>query len=132
MAQTGLDLPKPKGLLPGGQSDSRFPVSLAAPVTEGLRLVIEYFTALNQRDVAGIATTLYFPFAIYENTKPLRYNNEAEFLPTQPPTQKATGSGTTQVSHHSSTRQQLVTAPRTCQECGWMRDAHCVGKKDNN
>src|SRR3546814_19487119 len=72
MAQTGLDFPKPKGLLPGGQSDSRFPVSFAAPVTEGLRLVIEYFTALNQRDVAGIAKTLHFPFAIYENIEPLR------------------------------------------------------------
>src|SRR3546814_5417986 len=67
MAQTGLDFPKPKGLLPGGQSDSRFPVSFAAPVTEGLRLVIEYFTALNQRDVAGIAKTLHFPFAIYRS-----------------------------------------------------------------
>src|SRR3546814_1274213 len=80
MAQTGLDFPKPKGLLPGGQSDSRFPVSFAAPVTEGLRLVIEYFTALNQRDVAGIAKTLHFPFAIYENIEPLVYQNEAEFL----------------------------------------------------
>src|SRR3546814_36566 len=101
MAQTGLDFPKPKGLLPGGQSDSRFPVSFAAPVTEGLRLVIEYFTALNQRDVAGIAKTLHFPFAIYENIEPLVYQNEAEFLRNPPPTLNATGSGPTQISPHS-------------------------------
>src|SRR3546814_16688693 len=97
MAQTGLDFPKPKGLLPGGQSDSRFPVSFAAPVTEGLRHVIEYFTALNQRDVAGIAKTLHFPFAIYENLEPLVSQNEAEFLRNQPPTLNAPDRGPTQL-----------------------------------
>jgi hypothetical protein len=59
-APAGAEFAKPKGLLPGGQSDSRFPVSFATPVTEGMRLVIEYFTALNQRDVAAIAKTLHF------------------------------------------------------------------------
>src|SRR3546814_1450534 len=75
MAQTGLDFPKPKGLLRGGQSDSRLTASFAAPVTEGLRLVIEYFNALNHSDVAGIAKTLNFQFAIYEHIEPLVYKN---------------------------------------------------------
>src|SRR3546814_4664890 len=66
-----------------------------------MRLVIEYFTALNQRDVAGIAKTLHFPFAIYENIEPLVYQNEAEFLRNPPPTLNATGSGPTQISPHS-------------------------------
>src|SRR5262245_57620625 len=43
------DFTMPKGLLPGAQSDSRFPVSFAVPVSQGLRLVIDYFAALNQR-----------------------------------------------------------------------------------
>src|SRR3546814_14931855 len=107
IAQTGLDFPKPKGLLPGGQSDSRFPVSFAAPVTEGVRLVIEYFTELNQRDVAGIAKTLHFTFAIYENIEPLVYQNEAELRRTQPPQQNATASGTQQMTPDSQEERRV-------------------------
>src|SRR3546814_2717182 len=85
------------------RTDTLFPYTtlFRSPVTEGLRLVIEYFTALNQRDVAGIAKTLHFPFAIYENIEPLVYQNEAEFLRNPPPTLNATGSGPTQISPHS-------------------------------
>jgi hypothetical protein len=52
------DFEKPAGLRPGAQLDSRFPVSFAKPVSEGLRLVMEYFTALSQRDAAAMARTL--------------------------------------------------------------------------
>ena len=55
----------------GAQLDSRFPVSFHDSVGEGLRLVTEYYTALNQRDVQGIAKTLHFPFAIYEGIEPV-------------------------------------------------------------
>jgi hypothetical protein len=75
---------KPEGLLPGGQSDSRFPVSFAEPVSNGLRLVMEYFTALNRRDLRGIADTLHFPFAMYEDIEPLVYQNAEEFLASPP------------------------------------------------
>src|SRR4029077_6230981 len=51
-AQQGAgDFEQPAGLRPGAQLDSRFPVSFAKPVSEGLRLVMEYFTALSQRDL---------------------------------------------------------------------------------
>ena len=51
-AQAGgvSEFPRPSTLRAGAQLDSRFPVSFAAPVTEGLRLVTEYFTALSQRE----------------------------------------------------------------------------------
>jgi hypothetical protein len=91
----------PKGLLPGGQSDSRFPISFAAPVTEGLRLVVEYFTALNQRDLAGIAKTLHFPFAIYEQIEPIVYQTEADFLRNPPPSLNSTGKGATRIAPRS-------------------------------
>ncbi len=100
-APGGVDFAKPKGLLPGGQSDSRFPVSFATPVTEGLRLVIAYFTALNQRDLAGIAKTLHFPFAIYEQIEPLVYQTEADFLRNPPPTLNGTGKGATRIAANS-------------------------------
>jgi hypothetical protein len=99
--QTTSDLPTPKGLLPGGQSDSRFPASFAAPVSEGLRLVMEHFTALNQRDLAGIAKTLHFPFAIYEHIEPLVYQTEADFMRNPPPSLNSTGKGTTRIADNS-------------------------------
>ena len=87
-AQGNYDFPKPANLLPGAQVDSRFPVSFAEPVTEGLRLVIAFFTALNQRDVAAMADTLHFPFAIFEDIEPLVYQTRADFINNPPPTLK--------------------------------------------
>lgn len=83
-AAASVDMNTPEGLLPGGQSDSRFPVSFADPVSNGLRLVMEYFTALNRRNIAAIADTLHFPFAIYEDIEPLVYQNREEFISNPP------------------------------------------------
>ncbi|HBX37116.1 MAG TPA: hypothetical protein DEG76_07460 [Pseudohongiella sp.] len=90
-AQGSTSFQTPPGLLPGGQSDSRFPVSFAEPVTNGLRLVMEYFTALNQRDLQGIANTLHFPFAMYEDVDALVYQNAQEFLNNPPSSFSPTG-----------------------------------------
>src|SRR6185295_11934285 len=90
-ARAGDDFEKPAGLRPGAQLDSRFPVSFARPVSEGLRLVMEYFTALSQRDVQGIARTLHFPFAIYENIEPIVVPSAADFVATPPPGLNGTG-----------------------------------------
>jgi hypothetical protein len=91
------DFAKPAGLRPGGQLDSRFPVSFATPVSEGFRLITEYFTALSQRDVQGVARTLHFPFAIYEDIEPIVVQSAAEFAATPPPSLNATGSGKSKI-----------------------------------
>jgi hypothetical protein len=96
-AQAPDEFPKPAGLRPGGQLDSRFPVSFATPVTEGLRLVTEYFTALNQRDVERLARTLHFPFAIYEDIEPIVVQSAADFVANPPPTLNATGKGKSRI-----------------------------------
>ena len=88
---------KPDGLRPGGQLDSRFAVSFAAPVSQGLRLVTEYFTALNRRDVEGIAHTLHFPFAIYEDIEPIVVQTAADFVANPPPSLNATGKGKSRI-----------------------------------
>ena len=88
---------QPSGLRRGAQLDSRFPVSFATTVSEGLRLVTEYFTALNQRNLEGLARTLHFPFAIYENVDPVVVNTQADFLRTPPPTLNWTGRGLSRV-----------------------------------
>jgi hypothetical protein len=93
----GDDFEKPAGLRPGAQLDSRFPVSFARPVSEGLRLVMDYFTALSQRDVQGIARTLHFPFAIYENIEPVVVQSAADFVASPPPTLDGTGTGKSRI-----------------------------------
>jgi len=100
-AQGQYDFEQPEDMLPGAQLDSRFPVSFTEPVTEGLRLVVAFFTALNQRDVTAIADTLHFPFAIYEDIEPLVYETRADFISNPPPSLNATGSGYTKIARDS-------------------------------
>ncbi len=95
------DFAEPPNLRDGAQLDSRFPVSFAEPVTEGLRLVIEFFTALNQRDVAAMASTMHFPFAIYEDIDPLVYQTEADFIASPPPTLNASGRSFSRIAEDS-------------------------------
>jgi hypothetical protein len=72
-------------------------VSFATPVSESLRLVTEYFAALNQRDVAALARTLHFPVAIYEDIEPIVVQSAADFVANPPPTLNATGRGKTRI-----------------------------------
>ncbi len=101
LAQGKLDFPKPAKLLPGAQLDSRFPASFATSVSEGLRLVVAYFTALSQRDLAGIAETLHFPFAIYEDVDPIVVETAADLLSSPPPSMNATGKGRSLIAEGS-------------------------------
>jgi hypothetical protein len=91
------EFPKPDGVRAGGQLDSRFPVSFAIPVSQGLRLVTEYFTALNQRDVEGIARTLHFPFAIYEDIEPVVVQTAADFVSNPPASLNGTAKGKSRI-----------------------------------
>jgi hypothetical protein len=76
-------------------------VSFATTVSQGLRLVVEYFTAQSQRDLAGIAKTLHFPFAIYEEIEPTVVASERDLLANPPPTLNATGKGKSRVAKGS-------------------------------
>lgn len=96
--QQAFDFAQPDELRPGAQLDSRFPVSFAEPVTEGLRLIIEYFTALNRRDLDGIAGTLHFPFAIYEDIEPIVVERASDLRATPPPTLNGTGRGRSRIA----------------------------------
>jgi hypothetical protein len=95
------EFPKPPNLQKGGQLDSRFPVSFAATVSNGLRLVTEYFTAQSQRDLPALAKTLHFPFAIYEEIEPIVIASERDFLASPPATLNSTGKGKTRIAKGS-------------------------------
>src|SRR5262245_19144455 len=91
------EFPQPPTLRKGAQLDSRFPVSFSPAVPEGLRLVTEYFTALNRRDLQALSRTLHFPFAIYENIEPIVVSTAAELIANPPPTLNMTGKGKSRV-----------------------------------
>ena len=88
---------RPANLRSGAQLDSRFPVSFATPVTEGFRLVTEYFTALSQRNLDALARTLHFPFAIYEDIEPIVVASAADLLKNPPPSLNFLGKGKAKV-----------------------------------
>jgi hypothetical protein len=96
-AASGPEFVKPAGLRTGAQLDSRFPVSFAEPVTESLRVVMAYFTALSQRDAEGVARTLHFPFAIYETIEPIVVPTPADFVASPPPSLNGTGKGKSRI-----------------------------------
>jgi hypothetical protein len=83
----------PATLRPGAQLDSRFRVSFAATVSNGFRLISDYFTALSERNFDGIASTLHFPFALYEDIEPIIVDRAADLGATPPPSLNATGKG---------------------------------------
>jgi hypothetical protein len=87
----GEEFPKPAAMKSGAQLDSRFPVSFATSVSEGFRLVTEYFTAFSQRDLDGIAKTLHFPFAINEDIEPTVVRSAADLRSTPPASWNAGG-----------------------------------------
>ena len=56
----------PKGLGPRAMVDNRFPVTYQTSVTEGVRVLTQFFVALSQRDIRGIADLMHFPFVSFE------------------------------------------------------------------
>ena len=92
--QTGSDeFTRPASLRTGAQLDSRFRVSFAATVSNGFRLVTDYFTALSERNLDALASTLHFPFAIYEDIEPIVVNSAADLMSNPPPSLNASGKG---------------------------------------
>ena len=64
--QADDDLQVPKGLGRMGLIDARFPMTYEKSVPEAVRVLTQYFAALGQRDLKGMADMLQFPFGSYE------------------------------------------------------------------
>jgi hypothetical protein len=63
--------------------------------------VVAYFTALSQRDLNGIAQTLHFPFAIYEDIEPIVVESARDLISNPPPTLNGTGKGYSRIAKGS-------------------------------
>lgn len=62
------NLPPPAGMSPRGIPDLRFPICYKDSVPAAVRVMTEYFAALGQRDLKGMAEMLHFPFGTFERT----------------------------------------------------------------
>ncbi|GAB1268795.1 hypothetical protein NBRC116493_20480 [Aurantivibrio infirmus] len=123
---------KPGKLKDGAQLDSRFPVSFNESVSHGLRLIVEYFTALNQRDHRAIARTLHFPFAIYEDIDPIIFNSEADFIANPPATLNGTGKGYSKIAEGSYDLLESVNVHLYCPVGGVFSLSFARYTKDGN
>lgn len=92
-----MDFATPKGLRSGSQLDARFPISYQTSVPEAMRVMIEYFTALSQRSISGMANALHFPFALYEDVDPVIVNSKYALQKNPPASINVTGKGETEV-----------------------------------
>jgi len=58
----------PAGMSPRGIPDLRFPMSYKESVPAAVGVMTQYFAALSQRDLKGMAEALHFPFGTLERT----------------------------------------------------------------
>lgn len=58
---------KPKGLGRRSMLDHRFPVCYQNSVPQGVSVLMQYFQALSERNLKGIADLVHFPFASFES-----------------------------------------------------------------
>jgi hypothetical protein len=80
-AQSPVEDPQaPPGLGKTAIPDLRFPLCYEAPVTEGVRVLVQHFKALSQRDMKAVAETLHFPFGTYEGTELVVVNTPEELM----------------------------------------------------
>ena len=74
------DPQRPKGLGPRAMLDNRFPVSYQTSVTKGVRVLTQFFAALSQRDLKGIADLMHFPFVSFEGTEAVLVSTPEELF----------------------------------------------------
>lgn len=86
------DFPKPKGLQPLATVDARFPMYYQTSVKQGMSLLTDYFAAMAGRDIKGVADTLHFPYAtfdeIFGEVDPIVYKTADDFVKNPPPSMK--------------------------------------------
>jgi hypothetical protein len=82
----------PQGLGRMGMLDSRFPITYETCVPTAVGVLTDYFTALSQRSLKGIADTLHFPFGTYEGTDAVIVETADDLIAHAPPSMNMTES----------------------------------------
>jgi hypothetical protein len=86
----------PHGWRDGAMLDGRFPTYFETSVPTAMQVAMAHFTAIARRDLAAIAKTLHFPFAIYEGIEASVFPDRAAFMAAPPRQFDFSGEATTQ------------------------------------
>lgn len=74
------NLPPPAGMSPRGIPDLRFPICYKDSIPAAVRVMTDYFAALGQRDLNGMAEMLHFPFGTFERTDAMVVQTPGELM----------------------------------------------------
>src|SRR5579859_7895729 len=74
------NLKPPAGLSPRGIPDLRFPICYKESVPAAVGVMTQYFAALGQRDLKGMAEMLHFPFGTFERTEGVVVHSEDDLM----------------------------------------------------
>ena len=85
---TAADPQAPPGLKT--TPDLRYPLCFQTPVTQGVRVLMDHFAALNQRDTKGMADAMHFPFGSYEGVDYVVVKSADDFISHAPPSMNMT------------------------------------------
>jgi len=77
---TEPDLKPPAGMSPRGIPDLRFPICYKDYVPAAVGVMTQYFAALGQRDLKGMAEMLHFPFGTFERTDAIVVSTPDELM----------------------------------------------------
>lgn len=82
-AAAGLE--RPAGLGPNAMIDARFPIAYEDTVPNGVRVLTQFFKAMQQRDMRALAETLHFPFGTYEGVEAVVVQTREQLFSAPPP-----------------------------------------------
>jgi hypothetical protein len=74
----------PAGMSPRGIPDLRFPMCYKESVPAAVRVMTQYFAALGERDLKGMAEMLHFPFGTFERTEAVVVHSADELMARAP------------------------------------------------
>ncbi|MBZ5503554.1 MAG: hypothetical protein LAN59_15190 [Acidobacteriia bacterium] len=74
------NLMPPPGMSPRGIPDLRFPMCFKESVPAAVGVMTQYFAALGQRDLKGMAGMLHFPFGTFERTEAIVVRSPDELM----------------------------------------------------
>jgi len=74
------NLMPPPGMSPRGIPDLRFPICYKESVPAAVGVMTQYFAALSQRDLKGMAEMLHFPFGTFERTEAVVVGSPDELM----------------------------------------------------
>jgi hypothetical protein len=99
-ADAAEDPPRPPGMKTPGWVDCRFPITFEKSIPAATSVMMQYYTALNQRDLRGMASALTYPHATYDHpfgtymgTDALVIESAEQLMADPPPSMNVTGKG---------------------------------------